>query len=106
MSLELRPLLSAAEMPEYIACYLESFRNPDSPFTHLAAPVYGSDAEAQKDRVLGFSARQWFAHSADPSSRLFKVVDVERNGKIVGGAKWNVYLEDTFKNGAPKASAY
>ncbi|KAF2232341.1 hypothetical protein EV356DRAFT_534641 [Viridothelium virens] len=106
MPLELRPVLSAAEMPEYISCYLEAFSNPDSPFTHLAAPVYGSDAEAQNDRVLGFSARHWFAHSADPSSRLFKVVDTERNDKIVGGAKWNVYLEDPFKKGVPKASAY
>ena len=106
MPLELRPLSSASEVPEYISCYLEAFANPDSAFTHLAAPVYSTDPEARKDRVLGFSARQWFAHSADPSSHWFKVVDTDQNDKVVGGAKWNVYLEDPFKNGIPRASAY
>ncbi|KAI9709700.1 MAG: hypothetical protein M1820_003102 [Bogoriella megaspora] len=106
MPLELRPLLSAAEMPEFISCYLAAFSNPDSPFTHLAAPIHDSSASAHQDRIQGFSARQWFAHSTDPSSRLFKVVDTERNDKIIAGAKWNINLEDPFKNGVPKASAY
>ena len=106
MPLELRAITSAKEVPEFVTCYLESFAHPESPYTHLAAPYYGSDSKIQQDRVIGFSARQWFAHCMDLSSHWFKVVDTELDDKVVAGAKWNVYLEDPFQSGTPVASAY
>ena len=106
MPLELRPVASAQEVPEVVACYLEAFASPDSPFTHIAAPILGTSPTAHQDRIMNFSVRQWFSHCADRSSHWFKVVDTDRNDRVVASAKWNIYAEDPFKNERLEPTAY
>jgi hypothetical protein len=105
MPLELRPVASAKEAPELLACYLASSAHPTSPFTQLVAAVYGTGASAHKDRITGFSARQWFAHCSDPGSFFFKM-DTELHDTVVAGTEWNVYTNDHFKDAVPEGSAY
>ena len=45
---ELRLLISACELSEYVACYFDSFDNPVSPFVRLLAPPRGEDIAAQE----------------------------------------------------------
>lgn len=106
MRLELRQITSAAEVPEVIACYLESFSSPPSGFTPLVAPLIGSGPLAQQDRVMNFSVRLWFSHSADPTSIWFKVVDLDEKDKVVASMRWNIYRENPVGEKLPKPSAF
>ena len=106
MPLQLRQITSASEVPEVIACYLESFSSPPSGFTGLVSPTIGSGPTADRDRVLNFSTRQWFSHSIDPTSTWLKVVDTEKEDRVVASIRWNIYTKNPFENATSKPSAF
>ena len=106
MPLELRRVVSATEVPELTACLLAAFEGTRSNFIHIAAPIYGSGPGAHEDRVKGLSTRHWFAHSVDPTSHWFKVVDTDSKDRVVAGARWNLYTEDPFKAEQHEPRAY
>ena len=106
MALQLRHITSASEIPEVVACYFESFSSPPAGFTALVAPPIGSGPIADRDRVLNYSVRSWFAHSADPTSVWLKVVDTENQDRVVASMRWNIYTKDSLNDTTSKASAF
>ena len=106
MPLEIREISSAKEIPEVIACLLESFAEPEISFYDFVAPAHGTTEVARNDRVLIFSAREWFDHSSDPTSNWLKIVDTDNGDRVAASMRWNVYEKDPFLHGIPELNAF
>ncbi|KAI2631806.1 acyl-CoA N-acyltransferase [Hypoxylon sp. NC1633] len=100
MALKLQEIDAECDFPALARCLFESYEKPHQKFFHVFFPIHGAGEEARNEAISEAASRLKLWHTHDPSSYWQKVVD-EENGKIAGGALWNIYHENPFANPPP-----
>ncbi|PSN67455.1 hypothetical protein BS50DRAFT_600835 [Corynespora cassiicola Philippines] len=80
------------DFDELITCEWESYEQLFQSFFRLFCPVYDSGRE---DSLKQSIATQLEWHKPDPHAHWLKVME-KSTGKIVGGAWYKIYTEDSF----------
>lgn len=106
MGLELSEIHADDEssFKELIECEWISFESPYNGFFQIYCPIIGTGPNVRQDWMKESTERQLSWHREDPTSTWLKVVDSD-SGQIVGGAQWNVYLENPYPNGVEHTDA-
>ncbi|CAJ2500591.1 Uu.00g034440.m01.CDS01 [Anthostomella pinea] len=87
MPLELQEVNAETDFPALARSMFESYEDPPQKFFH-----------AREDAIQEAADRLKLWHTHDPSSYWQKIVDTEKDGKIAGGALWNIHKENPFAN--------
>lgn len=94
MPFQLQDLDHEKDWPNLMECIFLAHENPSQKFFPLFYPTHGT----RSDALLSAAERTKKDCINDPTSYVQKVVD-EDSGKIVGGALWNIYMENPFSEG-------
>jgi hypothetical protein len=97
MPFELHEVKDVGEFAEVIQAQADSFDVPMSVSSQLFYPVLGQSPTAREDAIAGLICRQWYVHCIDPTSHWLKVIDTERDGRVVAGAQWLIVETHTEK---------
>ncbi|KAI0112241.1 acyl-CoA N-acyltransferase [Nemania sp. FL0031] len=96
MGFVLQDIDPEVDFPALAQCILEAYEDPPQRFIYIFfPPMSGSGAVSREAALEETAARLKLWHTSDPSSHWQKVVDVE-DGRIVGGAAWNIYQTNPF----------
>ncbi|KAI0404435.1 hypothetical protein F4802DRAFT_598133 [Xylaria palmicola] len=95
MPFVLSELDAAVDFPALVKCLVESYDSPLQKFANVYFTPRGDGAAADEGRWREAADRFAAWHARDPSSFWQKVVDTE-TGEIVGGAAWNIHLDNPF----------
>ncbi|KAL8952476.1 MAG: hypothetical protein Q9222_001617 [Ikaeria aurantiellina] len=104
MPFELRTVTSAHEVPEIVEQWLRYEVHTLGP---LSSVNWGSGEDSYKDRVEDLCTRRWCKHMTTPGAVWLKVIDTERDDKVIAASQWNIYTEETPKVAhSPPTRAY
>lgn len=96
MHLSLHLVTSDAEFKEVVHSERIAYETPYNPVFTLFCPIIGDHETARAESLEEAETRQLQWHRSDPSSHWIKVVDDDKNGKVVGAALWHVYEESPY----------
>ncbi|KAL9003985.1 MAG: hypothetical protein Q9188_003170 [Gyalolechia gomerana] len=105
MALKLSEVNLDHEFNELIECEWISYESPYNGFFQIYCPTVGPGPNPRQASMKESTERQLAWHKDDPTSTWLKVVDKE-SGKVVGGAQWNVYLENPYPDGVEHTDAF
>jgi hypothetical protein len=104
MPFEVHEVKDVAEFAEVIRVQADAFDVPMSVSSQLFYPILDQGPTAREDAIAGLICRQWYVHSIDPTSHWIKVIDTERDGRVVAGAQWMIV--DTYTEKAPSITPF
>lgn len=93
MPLTLSTDVHDSHFPALMAACWEAWEHPRQNFLYLCAPILNGDHDAS---VAASAARQLHLHKEEQpiGSVWVKVVDTDKNDKIVAGVRWVFYVRD------------
>ncbi|ETS74807.1 hypothetical protein PFICI_13291 [Pestalotiopsis fici W106-1] len=93
--LQLQEIDPATDFPALARCMFDSYEDPLQSFFYAYFPIHGATDAAREKAIAECATRLHSWHAEDPTSYWQKIVDAD-NGRIAGGALWNIHEENPF----------